>query len=104
VNQTRTQRNSGKLSDERIAKLDALGFAWGLSRTAEVDGEGINAAWKARFDELLRYKEMNGHCKVPTDWPENPQLGRWVRQQRSIKKNGKLHPNPCFPAQRTKSI
>ena len=92
VNQMRTQRNSGKLSDERIVKLDALGFVWMSSQRTEVGGEGINAAWKARFDELLCYKEMNGHCKVPTEWPENPVLGRWVGQQRQKKKSGTLHP------------
>ena len=33
VNNTRTQRNSGKLAADRIAKLNALGFVWKSSRT-----------------------------------------------------------------------
>ena len=92
VNNMRTQRNSGRLSADRIAKLDTLGFVWESSRTAEISGEGINAAWKTRFDKLLRYKETNGDCKVPKAWPDDPQLGRWVGQQRQLKKSGKLHP------------
>jgi superfamily II DNA or RNA helicase len=92
VNSMRTQRNSGKLSADRIAKLTALDFIWGSSRNAEIGGEGINAAWKTRFDELLRYKEKIGNCKVPDEWPDNPQLGHWVAQQRRLKKSGKLHP------------
>jgi superfamily II DNA or RNA helicase len=92
VNNMRTQRNSGRLSAERIAKLDAIGFAWGSRSMAEVGGEGINARWKMRFDELLRYKEKNGDCKVPNEWPENLKLGHWVNQQRYLKKCGQLHP------------
>lgn len=92
VNAMRTQRNSGKLSAERIAKLDALGFVWESSRMAEVAGEGINAAWKRRFDELLRYRQTYGGCDVPAKWHENSQLGNWVSQQRQNRKSGTLHP------------
>ncbi|HEY5234430.1 MAG TPA: Helicase associated domain protein, partial [Verrucomicrobiae bacterium] len=91
VNNIRTQRNSRRLSAERIAKLDAIGFAWGSRSREEVDGEGINAGWKMRFEELLRYKEKNGDCKVPNEWPENLKLGHWVNQQRYLKKCGELH-------------
>jgi len=93
INNMRSQRNSGRLSSDRIAKLDALGFVWASTRTAEVGGEGINAAWKTRFDELVRYKENNGDCNVPFKWPENPHLGGWVVRQRERKKSGKLLPD-----------
>lgn len=92
VNNMRTQRNSGKLAANRIAKLDALGFAWGARSMAEVGAEGINAGWKMRFDELLRFEEANGHCKVPNEWPENLEIGHWVNHQRYSKKCGQLHP------------
>jgi len=92
VNATRTQRNSGRLPADRIAKLDALGFVWGSSRTAEVGGEGINGAWKTRFDELLCYKEEKGHCNVPAKCSSNPQLANWVGVQRHQKRKGSLHP------------
>lgn len=88
MNNTRTQRNSGKLAPDRIAKLNALGFVWKSSRTVQVVGEGINAAWKTRYDELRLYKTMHGDCKVPTEWPQNPQLAHWVVRQRQLKKRG----------------
>ena len=92
VNSMRTKHNNGILSPERIAKLDALGFAWGSSSREEVAGEGINRAWKIRYDELVRYKAIYGDCDVSYNWSESPQLGRWVNNQRQKKTNGKLHP------------
>jgi hypothetical protein len=92
VNSMRTQRNSGKLSADRIAKLDALGFLWVSSRKALIDGDGISAEWQARFDELLRHKQTHGNCDVPAKWPENPQLGNWVSQQRQLQKSGAIKP------------
>jgi len=91
VNRMRTDRNSGKLSIERVAKLDAVGFLWGSSRMEEVGGEGINRSWKIRYDELVQYKATHGDCKVPYNLSENPELGRWVSQQRQQRKSGKLH-------------
>jgi len=92
VSVMRSQRNTGRLSPDRVAKLNALGFAWQSRRTEEVARTGINAAWKARFDELLRYKAKKGDCNVPAGWPENPPLGRWVNQQRFLRKAGTLRP------------
>jgi hypothetical protein len=92
VNNMRTGRNSGRLSADRIAKLDALGFVWTSSRKTLIDGDGISAEWQARFEELLRYKQTHGDCQVPAKWPENPQLGNWVSQQRQNRKGGTLHP------------
>ena len=91
VNSMRTQRNNATLSADRIAKLEAIGFLWESSRAAEVGGEGINGAWKTRYDELVRYKAIHGDCEVPYDWPENTQLGRWVSHQRKQRKSEKLH-------------
>ncbi len=91
VNAMRTQRNSGRLSADRIGKLDALGFVWKSARTADIGDDGINSAWQARFDELRRYKATHGTCDVPAKWRENPQLGNWVDQQRQLQKRGALH-------------
>jgi hypothetical protein len=92
VNKVRGQRNRGTLSVERIAKLDALGFAWASKRRTMIDGEGISAEWHARYDELLRYRETYGDLDVPKKWRENPQLGNWVSQQRQNFKSKTLHP------------
>lgn len=84
----RSQQHNGILSAERIAKLDELGFVWRLGGTAK----DYNAVWMTHFNELLRYKEKNGDCRVLVKCPENPQLGGWASQQRQDKNRGKLHP------------
>jgi hypothetical protein len=91
VNNTRNQRRDGKLSADRIAKLEALGFAWSSSKY-RIGEDGMNAAWKSRFDELRHYKQTYGNCEVPSNWKENTPLANWVSAQRRLKKSGELHP------------
>jgi hypothetical protein len=38
--------------------------------------------WNIRYNELLQFKEENGHCLVPQHYPPNPKLGLWVMAQR----------------------
>lgn len=38
--------------------------------------------WNSKLQELLRFKEEHGHCRVPHTFPENPSLARWVKRQR----------------------
>jgi hypothetical protein len=59
----------------RVAKLEALGFAWQLL-----------AGWEAQLAKLEAYKQRHGDCNVPQGWAEDPPLGRWVREQRTYKK------------------
>ncbi|HEY8299795.1 MAG TPA: helicase associated domain-containing protein, partial [Methyloceanibacter sp.] len=44
------------------------------------------SAWDAKFEGLQRYKERVSDCNVPLEWTENPQLGRWVSNQRCKKR------------------
>ena len=77
-----TQRQwfkSGKLSDERIAQLDAIGFEWEIS-----------SSWAERLQQLEEYKAIHGNCRVPQRYKENPSLGIWVNTQRHRFKSGKL--------------
>jgi hypothetical protein len=92
VNAMRAQRNRGTLSAERIAKLDAIGFAWASGKKAGVKlGEQmVNEAWKVRFDELLAYKQRHGDCDVPAKWNQNERLANWVSMQRQMKKRDAL--------------
>ena len=94
VNNMRSQRNGGKLAADRIAKLEAIGFVWASNRRAEVQigEEKVSAAWKARFDELLAYKQRHGDCDVPAKRGDNEPFGNWVSMQRQLKKRGQLHP------------
>jgi len=80
-----TQREfckNGKLSEERINRLDAVGFEWNV----------LNTNWNKFFSALLKFKEKNGHCKVPRVWLEDPELSSWVSTQRESYRKGLLSP------------
>jgi hypothetical protein len=91
VNAMRTQWKNGRLSADRLAKLEAVGFVWKSAAKIEVV-EGITVKWMARFNELLQYKKIHGNFDIPGEWSENPSLGRWVARQRFGKLKGKLKP------------
>jgi hypothetical protein len=38
--------------------------------------------WTEKFEELLRFREVNGHCLVPNCHPDNPALAQWTKRQR----------------------
>jgi hypothetical protein len=58
---------------ERVNILEEMGFVWSLRSLVD---------WNARWLELRRYKRLHGNCLVPQQYPENPQLGTWVSNQR----------------------
>ena len=82
VNKQRRNWKLGRLSVERKNLLDGLGFVW----------TPIDHAWESRFQELVRFKEKHGHCRVPQRWKDNPKLGLWVAVQRRFKSRNKLPP------------
>ena len=42
--------------------------------------------WDARFEQLKRFKEQRGHCRVPEKYPGG--LGAWAKEQRRRDKEG----------------
>jgi len=73
VDRQRQLFKNGKLSKERI--------------------ESLNRRWDERFEELQKYKEVNGHCRVPDKYTANLQLATWVQTQRQLYKKNKLSPD-----------
>jgi superfamily II DNA or RNA helicase len=70
-----TQRLSNdKLSDERMARLKALGFDWDPQETS----------WKEGFEHLLNYLKEHKDCNVRQQFksPDGYKLGQWVGLQR----------------------
>ena len=61
----------GRLTDDRIRRLEDLGFVWSLRDD-----------WDKHFEELKVYKAEHGHCNVPARYPKNRRLGIWVSAQR----------------------
>ncbi len=91
----RAKQKSGKLSEDKKAKLDALGFVWQseIPSVLELMPEKLADSWKRMFDELVSYREAHGNFDVPVKWEANPQLGMWTAAQRSLGKSGRLRPD-----------
>jgi len=67
---------SAAINEERIAKLNELGFTW----------DHFQNEWEKRHQELQQYCEHHGHAMVPSTYLTNPQLALWVETQRRQKK------------------
>jgi hypothetical protein len=61
----------GRLTDDRIRRLEGLGFIWSLRDD-----------WQKHYEELVDYKKEHGHCNVPARFAKNRRLGIWVSAQR----------------------
>ncbi|MFD3002008.1 helicase associated domain-containing protein [Pontibacter toksunensis] len=75
---TRWQRKlfyQGRLSPERIDRLNAIRFPWSVQ-----DGY-----WMQMYRSLLNFRELFGHTRVPFRWEANPQLAAWVYRVKSEK-------------------
>jgi hypothetical protein len=70
---TKLKRKKKRLSQERIAQLDNLGFLWSQDKQYK--------SWDERFNELQEYKRVNGNTRVPR---ASGSLGEWVHMQRKM--------------------
>ena len=83
--QTRQRRyfRTGKLEQDRIKKLEDIGFVW---------RESLEESFNKGFEETLRYKEQHGTTNAPWNYktPDGFNLGVWQGKQRQYFRNGKL--------------
>jgi len=70
----------GTLSDERIEKLDEIGFHWGFTPDPNLSAES-DASWDANFKKLQEYKDSFGTFDVPMESGSSA-LAKWARVQR----------------------
>jgi len=82
VQHQREAHKKDKLSKKRIIRLKEIGFIWSLSKSQKPQ------SWGDRFQQLVEFKEVHGHCNVPQKDPKYRQLGSWVSNQRRHKKAG----------------
>lgn len=81
-------KKNGKLSrltQARIDQLNTLNFKWSMRKEHA-------AQWNERYEELIEFKRINGHCLVPQRYSSNPPLGTWVNTQRrhyKLRQDGK---------------
>jgi hypothetical protein len=82
VNQQRQYKRLGRLSPERIRRLDEVGFVW----------QRENPRREKHLQALIEFKRRHGHFDVPSRWPENPSLAIWTANQRKFYAQGCLPP------------
>jgi Helicase associated domain len=79
------QRNmfkKNKLSNERIERLEELGFVW----------DPISTVWEEMFTKLCQFKQEHGHSNIFKNSSVVPGLSNWVSHQRALFKKGALSP------------
>lgn len=85
----RQYRRAGKLAQDRIERLDAIGMIW----------EHRSHTWQRSLDALAAYQRQHGDTLVPQRYVQDGfRLGAWVSQMRAKYASGKL------PAQRIKDL
>ena len=77
----RSAYNNKKLTEEKIKKLESMGFVW------EIDNALRTKRWDEMFAELKKYKKKYKHCNVAR---RDGSLGAWVSTQRTTYKQNKL--------------
>ena len=88
----RTQRarfSQGKLSPERVAKLDSISFDWALASDV---GEHERRTWDEMFARLEKYRASYGDTLVPQSWKHDQSLAGWVSKQRTSFSCGLISP------------
>lgn len=96
----RQAKKRGHLREARTKALDEIGFLWQRNARSSQPKHGISSSeaeapacnWDEMFPELLDYFKVHGHCNVPDNWTAQPELARWVAQQRWAKKQNRLTP------------
>merc|ERR1712032_813137 len=80
VDKRRTQYRKKELSEDRIDRLESIGFVWNR----------LDAQWVEMYNRLVAYNRQHKSTDVPSNYKLDPQLGKWVQNQRNNHNNGKL--------------
>ena len=72
---TNTEEKSNSMIADHIRALDGISFDWETNKT--------DLNWSVRFEQLWEFKAQFGHCQVPQQCAATPELGLWVKHQRS---------------------
>ena len=66
--------------------VDNLSAAAISKQQSKTSGTRDDAGWEGWRAQLKAYKRRHGDCNVPVRWTGDPRLGRWAKEQRSLKK------------------
>ena len=64
------------MTNEKLQHLSDMDFQWSVMK------ERNNATWDQRFEELKKFRDEHGHCRVPRVPSRSGKLGKWVDHQR----------------------
>ena len=93
-----------RLTAERLAKLESIGFAWSAKHIRKKKSEGgvvlasapvaeqpqlrrqkLNEAqWEDMYQRLVQFQHQHGHTLVPRKFEADPKLATWVETQRVL--------------------
>ncbi|MCY2996009.1 MAG: Helicase associated domain protein [Planctomycetota bacterium] len=76
-------------TERRLARLEEFGIQF-VSWTASWDEDLRALHWDENLRALQEYRQRFGHCAVPANWSENPNLARWVAAQRAARRTDNL--------------
>jgi hypothetical protein len=84
VQQQRQRYRIGKISSDRVQRLNEIGFVWVWDQN--------NADWDYAFTNLKIYGEQHGNYSVPRKYQcaNGLRLGKWVQHQRDNFRSRKL--------------
>ncbi|CAB9511162.1 helicase [Seminavis robusta] len=68
-------KSGTKISQERITKLEGIGFSWGRRYPAQ-------PTWDEQLEELQKFQRAMGHCNIMVNPTSPSQLAKWVTTQR----------------------
>ena len=79
VGKMRRRYRLGRLSEEKVSRLNEIGFLWDVTgeRAAEQD-----AVWSKWLAKLVSFHQEHGHWRVPTDQRKFHSLRVWMDNQR----------------------
>jgi len=76
-------KQQGVLSQDRWRRLKTLGLDW-------KKGGSLDPRWERSFLSLREFRRRFSHCRVPSEWAENVNLGRWAVKMRRMNRAGRL--------------
>ncbi|HBJ82988.1 MAG TPA: hypothetical protein DDZ88_03755 [Verrucomicrobiales bacterium] len=97
----RAKYRNGTLREDWIARLDALGLEWEMTKLPAHEYEYNEEQWERMFDQLVAHRAKHGDCEVPVQWPENQSLSEWAKRQRRLHRDGQM---PAARARRLEQL
>jgi len=72
-------------------------------REAGQSRKSQESRWEDCFQRLLKFREEHGNCLVPYRYKKDPQLGKWVSSQRTIRNGWVSHAEEASPLLRERA-